>query len=53
MASAKNPQTNGLVERLNRILSETLAGFVNTKHCLGHEVEEGNLHHLHGQAISL
>ena len=32
MASAEHPETNGLVERLNRSLSATLAAFVNVSH---------------------
>ena len=32
MASAEHPQTNGLVEKVNRALAETLAAFVNVAH---------------------
>ena len=32
IASAEHPQTNGLVEKINRALAETLAAFVNTAH---------------------
>ena len=32
VASAEHPQTNGLVEKVNRALAATLAAFVNTTH---------------------
>ena len=32
MASAEHPETNGLVERVNRAIAATLAAFVNLKH---------------------
>ena len=32
MASAEHPQTNGLVDKMNRALVETLAAFINTDH---------------------
>ncbi len=32
VASAEHPQTNGLVEKINRALAETLVAFLNTTH---------------------
>ena len=41
LASAEHPETNGMVERVNRTLSSTLAAFVNLRHNNWDELLDG------------